>query len=120
MKEEYKVYVDHVQKGMDYEEIRTLAKLNGLKKEELTGLMRTLDDLILQRDEEKATQRQGQEWMWIGIGFCLIAAIMVLYSFFDPDSFYIYLVYGIFIGGFLVFWTGWQTKRNANQPEEED
>ncbi|WP_264790452.1 hypothetical protein [Aureispira anguillae] len=110
-------YIKHINDGMTYEEVKKMVQLDGLNQEDLSSLMKELDDLILQRNEEKEIQKQAREWMWVGIGFCLIAIVMFLYSFFDPESVYIYLVYAIFMGGMLVFWAGKQKRKTALDDE---
>lgn len=120
MKEKNKEYIAKIDAGMTYEEVRELAKSNGVKDKELAFLMRELDGVILQRDEDKADQQQAKEWIWVGLSFCLIAMIMLLYSFFDPESFYIYIVYGLFGGGALVFFAGWKKRNGQNNSKDED
>lgn len=112
-------YLDYIQQGKTYEEIRALAKKEGLEGAALSQLMRELDGRILKENEKRALKKQAQEWMWVGLAFCLIASIMFLYSFFDPESVYIYLVYGIFMGGVLVFLGGWQ-RRKVDEEEDSD
>lgn len=117
MNEKKEAYLAKIEAGMSYDQLRVLAKSDGIKNEELVRLMRELDDVLLQKNEKKAIQEQGKEWMWVGISFCLIAMIMLLYSFFDPESVYVYIVYAVFFGGILVFFTGWQKRKTAIEEE---
>jgi len=110
MNEVLKIYLSHIEKGMGYEEIRALAIKNGIRDQELSVLMRELDRCILERDEISANRRQAKEIMWIGLAICLIAGMMSLYTLFDSEGHYIYIIYFIFGGGVLIFYNGWQKK----------
>lgn len=109
--EHTKNYIPHIEAGMNYEAIKALAIKNGVPSKELSALMRELDRYILERDETQANRRQAKESMWIGIAFCVIAAMMSLYALLDTEGHYIYLVYFIFAGGILIFYNGWQKKK---------
>ncbi len=113
-------YRSYVEAGQSYDEIRALAIKNGIKGDELILLMRDLDPYILERDEQKAIQRQAREMIWIGIAFCLIAGMMSLYSLINDEGHYIYLVYFIFLGGALIFYNGWKKKNYWEQQDLED
>lgn len=115
MNKDVNTYILHVNEGMSYEEIKNLAIQNGVKGEQLVVLMRKLDRYILERDEAKATKGQATEMIWIGIAFCVIAAMMSLYMLFDANGHYIYIVYFIFAGGMIIFYNGWQRKKYLNE-----
>lgn len=118
--EHVKTYIPHIEAGMSYEEIKSLAIENGVSSEELSVLMRELDRYILERDEVQADRRQAKESIWIGIAFCLIAGMMSLYAFLDSDGHYIYIVYFIFGGGALIFYNGWQKKKYLEEEHLEE
>ena len=107
-------YIELAQKGMSYEEIKALAQANGIPKELLSELMRQVDDVVLAKGEEKASKSHALEWMFVGASLSLIAALMMLYSFIDSESYYIYIVYGCFLGGAFIFLTGWKWKKGSD------
>ena len=71
----------------------------------------SFDDVVLAKGEEKASKSHALEWMFVGASLSLIAALMMLYSFIDSESYYIYIVYGCFLGGAFIFLTGWKWKK---------
>lgn len=111
MKNHVDAYIPHVEGGMSYEKIKALAIDHGISGSELSALMRELDRYILERDEAFADRRQAKESMWIGIAICVIAGMMSLYTLFDQEGHYIYIVYSIFGGGVVIFYNGFQKKK---------
>lgn len=120
MNKELNTYIPYVNEGMSYEEIKKIALKNGVEGEQLVVLMRALDRYILERDEVKATKSQATEMIWIGIAFCVIAAMMSLYMLLDADGHYIYIVYFIFAGGLIIFYNGWQRKKYLHKEDTFD
>ena len=105
-------YIALAEEGASYDDIRARATSNGIKGSALRQLMREVDDIVLQKGEETLTKSYAVEWMVAGGCIFLISLVMLLYSFINKESHYIYLVYGGLIGGGLVFVAG---KNNAKK-----
>lgn len=106
MKKDKEEYIKMAKMGIAYDEIRDVVKADGWPEEEVYWLMREIDDIILERVEEKAAQGNAREWMLVGACIFWVCLIMLLYSFKDPTSHYIYLVYFGLFGGGMIFLAG--------------
>lgn len=114
MKKEEDYYMELAEKGGSYDDIKSEAKKNGLQGDDLRLLMRCVDDVILQKEEEKASKSHATEWMLVGAAISVICCLMTVYSFIDPSSHYIYLPYGGFFGGTMIFMAGWRQKKSIS------
>jgi hypothetical protein len=112
MKKEDNYYIELAEKGMSYDDIKSEAKKDGIQNDGLRSLMRHVDDTILQKGEDQASKNHAIEWMCVGAAISLICCLMTIYSFIDPESHYIYIVYAGFFGGTMIFMAGWRQKKS--------
>jgi len=114
MKKQDNYYMELAEKGSSYDEIKSEAKKNGIQGDNLRLLMRRADDIILQKEEKKASKSHATEWMLVGAAISVICCLMTVYTFIDPTSHYVYLPYGGFFGGVMIFVAGWQQRKSIS------
>lgn len=96
------------EEGMSYEKIRTRAKSQGVKGEDLRDLMREIDNIVLEKQENQMNKSYATEWMLAGACMFLISAVMFYNAFATGSGMFVYMAVGCLSGGITVFITGRQ------------
>lgn len=110
--------------GQDYSQIRNSLEDQGLEKEEVSYIIRLVDEFAIEARKVKEKKIWSRKKMIYGVLFLIVALIK---AFLFNDLGYLYTTYGLLVAiplaiGLFLIWNGYSNlkKWDRNEPEIDD
>ncbi len=107
--------------GRDYSQIRSSLEDQGLEKEEVSYIIRLVDEFAIEARKAKEKKIWSRKKMIYGILFLIVALIK---AFLFNDLGYLYTTYGLLVAiplaiGLFLIWNGFSNLRKLDHYEPE-